>query len=85
MASRALLTPTSSRAPIHAVFVPSAAGVTMPEANGMDDKGQPFYDVGAKTKIVELKPGQAVTFGIKFVYASTVRFTYQVQVFGVVP
>jgi len=59
--------------------------VTMPEASGLTTEGKPFYDLGAKKGTVELKPNEAVTFPIKFIYASTVRFTYTVQVFGVVP
>lgn len=69
--------------PIQAVFIPSVAEVGMPEATGRTSQGQPFYDVGAKATIVELKPNQAVTFGIKFEYTSTIRFTYQVKVLGV--
>ena len=76
---------TTIKVPIHAVFVPTADGVTMPEASGKTTDNKPFYDVGTKAKIVELKPNQAVTLGVKFVYASTVRFTYATQVFGVVP
>ena len=71
--------------PIQAVFLPTAPEVIMPEASGLTSENKPFYDVGAKTKIVELKTNEAVTFPIKFVYASTVRFTYAVQVFGIVP
>lgn len=73
------------KVPIQAVFLLTVPEVTMPEANGKTTDNKPFYDVGAKTEIVELKPNEAVTFLIKFVYASTVRFTYTVQVFGVVP
>jgi hypothetical protein len=73
------------KVPIRAVFLPTAPEVTMPEASGLTTENKPFYDVGAKTEIVELKPNEAVTMPIKFVYASGVRFTYTVQVFGVVP
>lgn len=73
------------KVPIRAVFLSTAPEVTMPEASGLTPENKPFYDVGAKTKIVELKPNEAVTFPIKFVYPSTVRFTYAVQVFGVMP
>lgn len=46
----------------------------MPEESGKTTEGKSFYDVGAKTKIVELKPNEAVTFPIKFIYASTEVF-----------
>lgn len=73
------------KVPIQAIFLPTVPEVTMPEASGATTEGKPFYDVGAKAKIVELKPNASVTVGVKFVYASTVRFTYTTQVYGVVP
>lgn len=70
--------------PIALVLLPTTADVRTPEASGVTIDGKPFYDVGAKAKIVELKPRAAVTLGVKFIYASTVRFTYTTQVLGVV-
>lgn len=70
--------------PISLVLLPTTADVRTPEASGVTEDDKPYYDVGAKAKIVDLKPRAAVTLGVKFVYASTVRFTYTTQVLGVV-
>lgn len=70
--------------PIALVLLPTTPNVRTPEASGVTEDDKPYYDIGTKAKIVELKPRAAVTLGVKFVYASTVRFTYTTQVLGVV-
>ena len=69
----------------HALFVISASGVDMPEASGTTIDGNFYFDLGDKTGITQLAPGESVTFGIKFVFHYSVRFTYGVQVWGMAP
>ena len=56
--------------PLHAVFLLSASGVVMPEASGVNEDGRYYYNLGGETEIQELKSGQTITFGIKFVRPS---------------
>lgn len=82
------LTNTSTTAiavPIHAVFVMSAPGVSMPEASGVNAQGLFFYDLAAKLGLQALTPGQSATFTVRFVRPLTVRFTYNIRTFGMVP
>jgi fibro-slime domain-containing protein len=72
-------------APIHVVFVPDAAGVSMPEATSSPAPGQFLYDLTQKLKLQELQPGVAVTFPIKFVRDFQVRFMYGIRVLGTGP
>ena len=70
--------------PIHAVFGISAGGVNMPEASGVNEVGDFFYDL-EKTGPQKLGPNESVTFDIKFVRPSSVRFTYDITVYGIIP
>ncbi|HQH52864.1 MAG TPA: hypothetical protein PKY01_10600, partial [Candidatus Hydrogenedentes bacterium] len=80
--------------PIHAVFVGTAPGsipgrwqIDMPEASGQRENGDFYYDLGEKTGITELLPGQSVTFQIKFVFHFSLlhRFSEVIQVWGMAP
>ena len=83
------ITNTSTRsitAPLHGVITMSASGVQMPEAlggPGTTPYGKYYYDLGGKLSGGKLPPGGKVTFGVKFVRASTARFTYTVLPFGI--
>jgi len=80
--------------PIHAVFIGTAPGtipgrwqIDMPEASGQTENGDFYYDLGEKTGITELLPGQSVTFEIKFVfhYSLLHRFSEVIEVWGMAP
>lgn len=58
--------------------------VTMPEATGQIG-GKYYYDLSSRLTNGQLPPGAAVTFTIKFVRASTVRFTYTIATYAVLP
>ena len=50
----------------------------------MKTDGSFFYNLETRLGKAELAPNDAVTFDIKFVYPSTVRFTYEVKAMGMV-
>jgi hypothetical protein len=75
-------------APLRAVIsINNAKGtVTMPEAlggPGTQPYGKYYYDLSSKLTNGQLLPGAKVTFGVKFVRASTVTFTYTVSTYAV--
>jgi hypothetical protein len=72
-------------APLHAVFIPSATPVSMPDASGINDQGYFFYDLEAKAGIQALPPGATVLFPSKFVRPVHVRFLFTIEVFGLIP
>jgi len=80
--------------PMHAVFIDTTPGtnhgrwqVDMPEASGRTEQGDFYYDLGDKTGITELLPGQSVTFEIKFVFHFSIlhRFSEEIRVWGMAP
>ncbi len=76
----------SLSAPIHAVIsINNATGtVTMPEAQGGPNTspyGKYYYDLSVPNGM--LSPGEQITFSVKFVRSSTVRFTYSITTFAV--
>jgi len=75
-------------APLHAVIDMSASGVQIPEALGgigTDPYGKYYYDLTGKLPDGVLAPGNKVTFGVKFVRYYTVRFTYNILPYGILP
>ncbi|WP_306533066.1 hypothetical protein [Geobacter sp.] len=83
------ITNTSTRTittPLRAVITTSTSGVQMPEALGGPGTvpyGKYYYDLGAKLSGGTLPPGGKVTFGVRFVRSSTVRFSYNVLPYGI--
>ncbi|MFH1673040.1 MAG: PKD domain-containing protein, partial [Pseudomonadota bacterium] len=72
--------------PLHAVLNISSDQVQMPEAlggPGTDPYDKYYYDVSGSLSDGELSPGDSITFGVKFVRSSTVRFQYNVITYGV--
>jgi uncharacterized repeat protein (TIGR01451 family) len=67
-----------------AAFVLSDPAVEMPEADGFDPLGRPFYDLETATGASRLAPGEVVSFPVVFVYPAGVNFSYAVTVTGVV-
>jgi large repetitive protein len=71
--------------PIHALFTCSAPNVNMPEASGINSDGDFYYDLGEKLGVQELQQNESITFSIKFLHSASVRFNFDIKVFGAVP
>lgn len=74
---------------LHAVISINGANgeVLMPDALGGPDVApynQYYYDLSSQLSGGQLLPGQSTTFNVKFVRASTVRFTYSIATFSIV-
>jgi hypothetical protein len=74
--------------PLHAVIsINNANGtVTMPDAlggPGTEPYGKYYFDLSGNLGNLVLLPGATVSFSVKFVRASTVRFTYAVSTYAV--
>ncbi|MBI5441491.1 MAG: PKD domain-containing protein, partial [Deltaproteobacteria bacterium] len=79
---------TAIGAPLWAVIKFSAAGVSAPTQSGTWkgpagswNPARPYYDLSGSVP-QGLQPGASVTFHVKFVCASAVRYTYQVLTYG---
>jgi hypothetical protein len=80
--------PTSGKtllAPFRAIInIKNPTGtVKMPEALVSSDSGKFYYDLSSKLKNGTLLPGASISFSVKFVRASTVRFTYTISTYAV--
>ena len=68
--------------PFEGLLKATSPQVVMPEAGGIKADGSFFYNLEGRVGKAEFSPGDSVKFDIKFVYPSSVRFSYEIRVFG---
>ena len=68
--------------PLEGLLKATSPQVAMPEAGGVNADGSFFYNLEGRIGKSEFNPGDSVKFDIKFVFPSTVRFSYKIKVFG---